>query len=349
MIKLPKKKSRKRKSPQPKRGRALNVMSLVLLAVIAAAVLLPLLQGGLQEADLPPDAAETMAVNFYFRDVNGDWQTETRQISQEGKQTDLIERILQGIVAGPRTTALQPAVPEGVYVEWAEIRIDLGGDETTVAVIFSESFGQMPPLEQVLTTISFVWTLTGLDFVDNLLFYTGDEEMLNASGNLFGLRNRGNTILEDGPPPREAETALVVLYFPNEAMTGLVAEWREITINPFSQDIERAKVAALIAGPRIPGLSGIFPAGTTYNRVEREGDIVIVDFTADFLTALSGGSLLEGMMIFSLVNTLTERPEVRRVQILIDGLPASHDDESELHIDLSRHIERDESWIETRN
>ena len=319
----------------------LSIIAVVLLLSMGLVMILPL-QSIVQEPPLP-SYAQTVAVSFYFRDQDGSWGNEERQIELRELRTDTIESILRGLVDGPEAATLLPSVPYGVYIEGAQLRV--GTEENTLVVTFSASFGDVPPLERVFTMASFVWTLTELDFVDHLLFYVGEEPMLDGDGNPFGLRSRSNTTLEDSPPPWEADTVLAALYFANDDATGLVAEMRNLQIGPL-QDIDRAKVDALIAGPFNPDLFSFLPADTTYNRVERSGDMVTVDFTESFLDGFGGGSLAEEMMIFSLVNTLTQGPEVRRVLILVDGLHVQ-DEDGMFHMDLSMPIERDESLIIT--
>jgi len=234
--------------------------------------------------------------------------------------------------------------------------VDDSNDLTASFVLrvdFSRSFADVTPLERTFTMASFVWSFTELDFITSLVFYIAGQPVLDGDQNPFGQRSRYNTTLEESPPPWEVETATILLYFPNYQMTGLVAVVREVNINPLmglTYATIHAKMAGLIDGPQMAGLDRSLPPDITYRSIRIDGDIVFVDFSADFVSALAGGSAAEEMIVFSLVNTLTELPEIRRVQILIDGLPVSDDDG--FHIDLSRALERDEGLImelETRD
>lgn len=322
-----------------RRRRALGVFALILLLSIGLAGLLAL-QYFVRET-IPQNQTETISVSLYFRNTEGHWEQELRQI-EVTDNTVMISDVLRKLKEGPANTALLPSIPENVSILGANLI--LGDYVNTLEINLSGTFNEAAPLERIFATSSLVYSLTDLDFVDYLIFYVEDEPMLDGDGNIFGLRSRENTNLEDNLPPREeTDEVLVILYFPDEQMMGLVAETRGISINPL-QDIERFIVDALIAGPETAGLYPSFPPGVSYNRVERTGDMVTVDFPQDFYSHLAGGSLAEEMMIFSLVNTLTERPEIRRVQILIAGLPIQLD-EGAWHMDLSRPIERDESLI----
>lgn len=70
-----------------------------------------------------------------------------------------------------------------------------------------------------------------------------------------------------------------------------------------------------------------------------KNDLAIVNFSKEIQT-IKGGSLQELLIVGSIVNTLTEFNEIKKVQILIEGKRV----ETLLgHMDLSAPLERDES------
>jgi len=286
--------------------------------------------------------AQTLSINFYFRDADGRWGSEQRQLEPMDDNTDIVSAILQGILDGPQTEAFLPSIPDGVHIEGARIRTSI---ENTLLVTFSRSFADIDPIDMTLAISSLVYTLTELDFIDQLEFYIGEEPMLDGQGNTFGLRSRENTSLAETVPSWIADTATVILYFPDEQMMGLVGEIRVIEVNR-QEDIWSFILDALIEGPVSPDLYPAIPIETTFVLGELMGDTISVSFGHDFYDALSsGGSADESFMVYSLVNTLTTLPEIRRVQIFIDGQPIQPDEEGNLHMDLSGPIERNESLI----
>ena len=62
-----------------------------------------------------------------------------------------------------------------------------------------------------------------------------------------------------------------------------------------------------------------------------------MDFSQDLVKHFVGGSTGEEMLVGSIVNTLTEFPEVKQVQILIEGSPV---ETIAGHMDLSVPLER---------
>jgi len=134
-------------------------------------------------------------------------------------------------------------------------------------------------------------------------------------------------------------TAPVTLYFAGPDAAGLVAETRWL---PVSQTDAKGRLQALVEGPRHAGLYPTLPAPTNILSVSVEGDLVVVDFDRELVERHPGGSAGEILTVFSVVNTLTEIPGIRRVAWRIDGRPV---ETLVGHLDLSRPVERDPSLI----
>ena len=131
----------------------------------------------------------------------------------------------------------------------------------------------------------------------------------------------------------------VVLYFTDEEFTGLIAEKRLIEK---SSNMLESVLQELLRGPRLSSHFSPFPKSTRLNGVFTEGGIVYVDLSHEMKDGQSGGTTQELLSIFSIVDTLTSLPDVKRIKILIDGK-----EETTLcgHIDISEPLERDEKLI----
>ena len=74
-----------------------------------------------------------------------------------------------------------------------------------------------------------------------------------------------------------------------------------------------------MANPKETELTSIFPRGAKLNGVTVDNGTAYVDFSETLQRYFVGGSTGEELLVTSLVDTLTEFPEIKRVQILIDG------------------------------
>jgi germination protein M len=342
------KKSKKSKNNKKrvKRRYILSGTALALLLSVGIVALL-VLHSAIEEVPPQPGQAEMVSVNFYFRDTEGNWGSEQRQLETEDDAADIINTVLRELFGGPQTAAFLPSIPNDVNIQGLRMRTAV---ENTLRIYFSPPFAYIDPIETIDIISSMVYTLTDLEFIDQIEFFIGDRPMLDSDGEERGFLSRDNIALTV-ISPIAVLTETFILYFTDEQMTGLVAEERTIEIEraiaqiPL-EDTVRFILDALIEGPRYPGLYAVIPEGTVFTVGEHIGDTISVSFTQDFYDYLSsGGSTMEDMIVFSLVNTLTELTQIRRVHIFIDGGTIQHDYYGNLHIDLSSAIPRDESLI----
>lgn len=137
-------------------------------------------------------------------------------------------------------------------------------------------------------------------------------------------------------PAANPNAVTMKIYYPDEGATHLVAVERSVAVTP-DKDKFTAAVEAVIAEPTEPNLAGVFPKATTIKSVSVSGDTATVDFDGSLQRTFSGGSTGEELLVGSLVDTLTEFPEINRVQITIDG---ANVETLAGHMDLSKPIER---------
>ena len=140
------------------------------------------------------------------------------------------------------------------------------------------------------------------------------------------------------PMPIE-EMVEVNLYFSDYQAMYLVPEKRKIST---SLSLAKQVVIEIINGPENSNLYPTIPKGTQLNELYIADDIAYVDLSEEVCKNHPGGSSAELMTVYSIVNTLTEIPPIKGVQILING------NERETlvgHVDISKPLLRDEDWI----
>lgn len=127
----------------------------------------------------------------------------------------------------------------------------------------------------------------------------------------------------------------VTVYFPDANAEKLIAAKRQI---PDNDSKYTETVNALIAGPasKAEGIS-VMPKGAKVLHVTVNNNTATVDFNKEFQTNFTGGSTGEIMLIGSIVDTLTEFPEIKAVQFTLEGRPL---DILGGHLDLTEPISR---------
>ena len=92
-----------------------------------------------------------------------------------------------------------------------------------------------------------------------------------------------------------------------------------------------------MAGTEKKGLANVFPKKAKLLQVTVSGKVAKVDFSRELQKNFVGGSTGEEMLVGSVVNTLTEFPEIQKVQIMVDGQEV---ETLSGHMDLSQPLPR---------
>ena len=114
--------------------------------------------------------------------------------------------------------------------------------------------------------------------------------------------------------------ASVKVYFGTHDARYLVAEVHQVKAGP--QVMQKA-LEKLVAGPRSTDLVAVVPKATKVKSVVVRDRMAVVDFSEELVKRGFGGSATEILAVAAIVNTLTEFPDVERVQILVEGKKVS--------------------------
>lgn len=135
---------------------------------------------------------------------------------------------------------------------------------------------------------------------------------------------------------RTEKSISVKVYYPDDSGMRLVAVEREILVDN-TTDKYTAAVEALLDEPEEENLTRIFPKNAAIRSVTVANGLATVDLDGNITKGFVGGSTGEEFLVGSVVNTLTNFPEVQRVKFLVDG----QDIETlSGHMDLSAPLER---------
>lgn len=145
----------------------------------------------------------------------------------------------------------------------------------------------------------------------------------------------------EGSSTLPGATTTVTLYFADPSGQYLVPVSRDI---PRVEGIARATLQELILGPESGSdLLPTIPAGTTLRDINiRPDGLAIVDFSKELVTNHKGGTSGEMLTVYSIVNTLTQFPTVKKVQLLVEG---KYQQTLAGHLDIREALARNESLI----
>lgn len=141
---------------------------------------------------------------------------------------------------------------------------------------------------------------------------------------------------------RTERTMNVKVYYPDDSGMRLVEVEREILVDD-ATDKYTAAVESLMDDPIEDNLTRIFPKNAAIRSVTVRDGLATVDFDGSILKGFVGGSTGEEFLIGSIVDTLTNFPEVTSVRFLVDGQEI---ETLSGHMDLSAPLERMNNLIE---
>ena len=142
-------------------------------------------------------------------------------------------------------------------------------------------------------------------------------------GVYFSIKNKEekNEIIEYTPQEEitdeQMRQTIVSLYFKNT--NGLIPEARLIDVKELVNNPYEKIVNMLIEGPKNENLQKTIPEGTKLNKIEKQGENLIIDFSEEFITNHIQGEEEEKITIQSIVKTLTELTEINSIRIKING------------------------------
>lgn len=137
----------------------------------------------------------------------------------------------------------------------------------------------------------------------------------------FFIKEEDEIIIEITPQEEITEEqmrqTIVSLYF--KSGEEIVPEARLIDVKQLLNNPYEEILNMLIEGPKSSNLINTIPRGTKINKIQKENDILIIDFSSEFIENHTGGEQEEKNTITCIVNTVTELTEINRIKILIDG------------------------------
>ena len=199
----------------------------------------------------------------------------------------------------------------------ADITIsDISLSGNTMSLALQGPWDTMRAPNRMLFLAAVTRTLTQLKDVDGILFTMNGEALTDESGNMMGVLRSASFVDNAVDNPEDYREAVIALYFANEAMDGLVKVERTVVYRS-SSSMERIVVEQLLRGPEDSGAKASLPNTASLLSINVRDGVCYVNFDSKFITEVLGS--YDYVPVYSVVNSLTELPNVDKVQISING------------------------------
>lgn len=280
-------------------------MRIKLIALLCALALLMMGAAGCGQE-------QTEASDYYIYYLN---KEKTKNLPEPYEpQADNDEGIISEMIVKLSQT---PNIVEYISPITGELKIlSWSLDNRQLQLNFSSEYTQVDSVTEVLCRAAIVRTLIQVGSVDSILFQVGDAPLMDANGTPVGLMTAESFIENPGEQINSIQTATITLYFSNADGTALVSEVQERHYNS-NISLEKLVMEQLLQGPISGNGMSAIPSGTKLVGVSVLDGVCFVNLNEGFLN--QNFEISEGVVIYSIVNSLAELPNVNKVQISVNG------------------------------
>jgi germination protein M len=267
--------------------------------------------GNKQKANVEQQPSEKSVKIFLSNKEKNSWINKDVNISSVNNEdivTEIFEILQTGIEDELDTITTVPS-----FIRLLEVKLE----KSNLILNVSEEYYKLDTVEENLCRVSLISSLTELDFVEKVEIYVEGMPLKGPDGKALGSIGKDQLVFDD--PENESKTLKkVLLYFSDKEGLGLVPEEVQVEVNP-NEPLEKTVLNLLINGPLNDTEVRTIPAETKVISTSISEGVCYVDFSKEFQAKHTGGSTGELLTIYSIVNTLTELPDINKVQFLIEG------------------------------
>lgn len=242
---------------------------------------------------------------------------------------DLVEELLVRLQSAPESSKLRQTIPSNVKIN------SFKKNGAYLYVDFSEEYNALKPEEEILIRAAIVKTLTQAPMCSLVAFTINSEPLLAHDGTLVGSMSADSFVENPGKQINSSVETTLTLYFASKDGTKLEKETRTVHYST-NISMEKLIMEQLIEGPKKSGKMATLPASTRLISVSVVDGVCYLNLGDTFKN--QNPEVTEEVVLYSIVNSLTELQGVSKVQISING---NTDEKVRFTYELSKMYERD--------
>lgn len=281
--------------------RFLFIIRLALIAVLAAGLML----GTGCEKKYDPNAFHV----FYIDEE----KTSLVSMEYDLKATDVdgqIQELIDELSADTGRVDYIQSIPANVEVLKYKLQ------DGFLMLYFNSAYEKMNEVDEVLCRAAVVRTMVQLDDINNVAFFVENEPVADASGEIVGAMNDSSFIDNPREDIQTIQETELTLYFASADGKSLV---KEVQIARYNSNVSTEKliIEHLLESPTSENAQSAIPTDTQLINVSVLDGICVVNFDEGFKNY--NYDISEEVVIYSIVNSLTELDTIKAVQISVNG------------------------------
>lgn len=253
---------------------------------------------------------ETDGYQIYYLNAE---QTKISGKAYDTKETDtekLVAEFLKALAKDPEDVDYRKPIPNEVEL----LKTKLEGNQ--LSIWFDTDYYNMDAASEVLCRAAIVRTVTQIPDVNCVSIFIGDSPLVDAKNNVVGLMTAESFVENPKEQINSLQEATITLYFSNKNGDGLVTEKRDVHYSS-NISMEKLIVEQLLKGPEKKNGKSAIPSGTKLVSVSAVDGVCYVNFGEGFTN--QDYEIQEPIVIYSIVNSLSELSTVSKVQISVNG------------------------------
>jgi germination protein M len=223
----------------------------------------------------------------------------------------LIQEFLAVLSSDPEDADYRKPIPSNVEVTGYSL------EGVLLTLKFDEDYSSMSQVEEVLCRAAVVRTMTQIDGVDCVAFYIGDTPLQDSTGAVIGNMYEESFIENPGEQINSIQNTSLTLYFSDEDGDALIKETRQDVYYSGNVSLEKLVMEQLLEGTDVEGEKSAIPEGTRLVNVSVVDGVCYVSLDETFRN--QDYKVNEAIVIYSIVDSLTELPSIGKVQISVNG------------------------------
>lgn len=274
-----------------------------------------------------PKKSKSTGITVYS--VEASDRTRLAAWTRKSLKGSLQEKVSELLLAWRKPTSARFFCP--LPAEIALPRITFNND--TCILSFSPRYISMDNLTELMVRASLVKTVCSMPEIKNVLFQIQGKSLEDSSGRVLGEMSPSDF-------PDSVQHALPTtgqkksVYFADR--NGKLLVKKEVIIHPDARiSPEREILRKLIEGPTTNDVRPVLPPNLKILSINTQDYTCYVNFDRSFIT--NKKKVGDNLILYSIVNTLTDLKNITKVQILVNGSNVMNSSEGKLTLDpLSR-------------
>nr|WP_315103803.1 GerMN domain-containing protein [uncultured Catonella sp.] len=227
----------------------------------------------------------------------------------------LVNELIGKLTNVPDGITLKKTIPDEVKVK------DIKRNGDILNIDFSETYKQLTRISEILRRACVVKTLCQIEGISKVEYTIENQPLMYSEINPVGAMSGDDFIDNTGGETTYYQTVQISLYYTDLKGKKLFQTRHNVEFDG-TISLEELVIRQLLAGPlENDKLAPVLPVGTKINKVSFKDGICYVDFSKEFLEGRDGVS--DDVIVYSVVNSLSDIGSVNKVQFWIDGKPVS--------------------------